>query len=270
MKHLLTIAGSDSSGGAGIQADLKTFAAHGCYGMSVINSVTAQNTMGVTAIHDIPADIVEAQLDAVLSDIRVDGVKIGMLSNTQIVLAVANKLKKYKPEIIVLDPVMVSTSGSKLLSDDAIEAIKTELIPIATVVTPNIPEAEALTGIEIKNIANMENAARIIGKTGCKYVLVKGGHLKNSADDLIYDTAGNRGAVFAGERINSKNTHGTGCSISSAICANLAMGMDVYSAVDAAKRYIRAGIEHAENIGHGNGPIHHFYDLWQSFELNKK
>lgn len=267
MKHLLTIAGSDSSGGAGIQADLKTFAAHGVYGMSVINSVTAQNTMGVTAIHDIPTDIVEAQLDAVFSDIMIDGVKIGMLSSAQIALAVAKKLRKYKPEIIVLDPVMVSTSGSKLLSDDAIEAVRTELIPIATVVTPNIPEAEALTGIEISNKDDMEKAARSIGRIGCKYVLVKGGHLTDSADDLLYDTADDNVTIFEGNRINSKNTHGTGCSISSAVCANLAVGMDAYSAVKAAKEYIRTGIEHAESIGSGNGPIHHFYDLWSAADL---
>lgn len=266
MKNLLTIAGSDSSGGAGIQADIKTFSANGGYGMSVITSVTAQNTAGVTAIHDIPADIVIAQIDAVFSDIRVDGVKIGMLSNPEIVAAVADRLRKYAPEIIIVDPVMVSTSGSKLLGDDAVSLIKTELIPIASMVTPNIPEAEVLTGVKISDIDDMGEAARIIEGMGCRYVLVKGGHLTDTANDLLY--GGGKETVFEGTRLLSKNTHGTGCSISSAICANLAKGMDAETAVGAAKKYIRTGIENSVSIGSGNGPIHHFYDLWKTSNPN--
>lgn len=267
MKNLLTIAGSDSGGGAGIQADIKTFAAHGGYGMSVITSVTAQNTMGVTAIHDIPADMVCAQMDAVFSDIRVDGVKVGMLSNPEIVSAVADRLRHYAPKIIIVDPVMVSTSGSKLLSDDAVRLIKSELIPFATMVTPNIPEAEVLTGLKISSTDDMGKAAEIIGALGCRYVLVKGGHLSDTANDLLYDSDGEI-KIFEGTRLKSKNTHGTGCSISSAICANLAKGMDAAKAVGEAKKYIRVGIENSVSIGHGSGPIHHFYDLWRTSEPN--
>lgn len=266
MKNLLTVAGSDSGGGAGIQADIKTFAANGGYGMSVITSVTAQNTVGVTAIHDIPVDIVCAQLDAVFSDIRVDGVKVGMLSNPEIVKAVADRLKQYSPKIIIVDPVMVSTSGSKLLSDDAVKLIKSELIPIASMVTPNIPEAEVLTGMKISNIREMGEAAQLIGDLGCRYVLVKGGHLTDTANDLLYN--GRTMTIFEGSRLLSKNTHGTGCSISSAVCANLAKGMDAETAVGEAKKYIRTGIENSVEIGHGNGPIHHFYDLWRTSNPN--
>lgn len=263
MKHLLTIAGSDSGGGAGVQADLKTFAAHKCYGASVINSVTAQNTLGVRAIHDIPSDVVAAQLDAVFEDIRIDGVKIGMLSNGEIAHVVYEKLLKYKPSVIVLDPVMVSTSGSKLMSDTAIDVIKNSLIPIATVVTPNIPEAEVLSGIKINSSIDMENAAKKIAKLGCKNVFLKGGHLKNSADDLLYKKPEDKCVWLKSKRINTKNTHGTGCSISSAICAMLSCGCDIDEAVDAAKKYVYLGIENAEEIGGGNSPIHHFYEMWK-------
>ena len=255
MKNLLTIAGSDSSGGAGIQADIKTFSAHEAYGMSVITSVTAQNTVGVTAIHDIPADIVAAQIDAVFSDIVVDGVKIGMLSYAEISACAAERLKFYSPNIVILDPVMVSTSGSKLLSDEAISVIKSELLPIASMITPNIPEAEALTGTSIKSIDEMKAAAEKISAMGAKCVLIKGGHLKDTADDLLYD--GEKFTVFEGRRIESSNTHGTGCTISSAICANMACGMTAADAVKNAKEYVRRGIENAPGIGHGHGPLKH-------------
>lgn len=255
MKNILTVAGSDSSGGAGIQADLKTYSAHNVYGMSVITAVTAQNTTGVTAVHNIPIDIVRAQIDAVFSDIRVDGVKIGMLSDSEIAACVAERLRFYAPNIIILDPVMVSTSGSKLLSDDAINVIKSELIPIASMVTPNIPEAETLTGMTVNDIESMKAAAEAIFDMGAKNVLVKGGHLSAAADDVLYD--GKSALVFEGERIKSRNTHGTGCTISSAICANMANGMSAAEAVRSAKEYVRRGIENAPGIGHGSGPLWH-------------
>lgn len=255
MKNILTVAGSDSSGGAGIQADLKTYSAHNVYGMSVITAVTAQNTTGVTAVHNIPVDIVRAQIDAVFSDIQVDGVKIGMLSDSEIAACVAERLRFYAPNIIILDPVMVSTSGSKLLSDDAINVIKSELIPIASMVTPNIPETETLTGMTVNNIESMKAAAEAIFNMGAKNVLVKGGHLSAAADDVLYD--GKSVSVFKGERIKSRNTHGTGCTISSAICANMANGMSAAEAVRSAKEYVRRGIENAPDIGHGSGPLRH-------------
>lgn len=266
MKNLLTIAGSDCSGGAGIQADLKTFAANGTYGMSVITAITAQNTMGVMDIHNVPINIITAQIDAIFSDIRVDGVKIGMLSNSEIVGCVADAIEKYQPKIVILDPVMVSTSGSTLLDKEAISMLKQRLIPLATVVTPNIPEAEVLTGQKIKNIHDMGEAAQLIGDMGANYVFIKGGHFKNNANDMMYN--GRTMTIFDGTRIDTKNTHGTGCSISSAICANIAKGMDAVMAVGEAKKYVRTGIEHAEDIGHGNGPIHHFYDLWKTSDPN--
>lgn len=263
MKHLLTIAGSDSGGGAGIQADLKTFAAHRCYGTCVISSVTAQNTLGVRDIHDIPSGVVAAQLDAVFEDIRIDGVKIGMLSNGEIAKVVYEKLIMYKPNIIVLDPVMVSTSGSKLMSDTAIDVIKKLLIPISTVVTPNIPEAEVLSGIKIKSSKDVEDAAKEIAKLGCKNVLLKGGHLKKSADDVLYKSSEDKCIRLKSERINTKNTHGTGCSLSSAVCAWLAVGKSVTEASKLAKEYVYNGIKSAKDIGHGSSPIHHFYEMWK-------
>ena len=266
MKNLLTIAGSDSSGGAGIQADLKTFAANGGYGMSVITAVTAQNTTGVSAVHNIPPEIVRAQIDAVFNDINVDGVKIGMLSTADIANAVADAMEVYKPRILIVDPVMVSTSGSKLLSDEAVEVIKNRLLPLATMVTPNIPEAEYMCGQEIKNIHEMGQAAQIIGDMGPGYVLIKGGHLKENANDLLYN--GRTMTIFEDGRIHTQNTHGTGCSISSAICINMAKGMDAVLAVGEAKKYVKTGIENGLSIGKGNGPIHHFYDLWKTSDPN--
>lgn len=266
MKNLLTIAGSDSSGGAGIQADLKTFAANGGYGMSAITAITAQNTTGVTDVMDVSPEMVKAQIKAVFDDIRVDGVKIGMLSCGAIAAAVADMMEEYKPKILIVDPVMVSTSGSKLLDDEAVEIIKERLLPLAKMVTPNIPEAEQLSGVKIKNIHDMGQAAQVIGDMGPGYVLIKGGHLSGNADDLLYN--GRTMTIFEGSRVNTKNTHGTGCSISSAICANLAKGMDAVMAVDEAKKYVLTGIENGLDIGAGCGPIHHFYDLWKTSEPN--
>ncbi|MBN1561300.1 bifunctional hydroxymethylpyrimidine kinase/phosphomethylpyrimidine kinase [candidate division KSB1 bacterium] len=264
----LTIAGSDSSGGAGIQADLKTFAALGCYGMSVITALTAQNTSAVTAILEAPADFVAKQLDAVIGDIGVDAVKIGMLSSTDIIATVAERLRAHQVERIVLDPVMVSKSRDQLLRDDAIETLKNELLPLATIVTPNIPEAEVLTGRQITSVADMEDAARIVLDYGSTAVLLKGGHFSgaDSNDCLLFHNNGEQHVYWLeGERIDTPNTHGTGCTLSSAIAAHLAKKNSILDAVKGAKRYIsgaiRAGAEY--QIGHGHGPVHHFYNLWE-------
>ena len=232
--------------------------------MSVITAVTAQNTAGVSAVFSIPPDIIRAQADAVFQDIRVDGVKIGMLAEADAAEAVADILEKYRPQITVLDPVMVSTSGDELSRGTAIKAVIERIMPHVKLITPNIPEAERLSGIKISDVYDMARAARIIGSMGPRYVLIKGGHLPDSADDLIYN--GKTMTILEGKRLNVKNTHGTGCSISSAICANLSKGMDMVTAAAEAKRYVRTGLEHGLDIGHGCGPLHHFYDLWRTSE----
>ena len=259
MFHLLTIAGSDSSGGAGIQADLKTFAAHGCYGMSVITAVTAQNTTGVTAIQNIDPEVVEAQIDAVFQDIRVDGVKVGMVSNSALIRAIAQKMQQYAPPVLVVDPVMVATSGDRLITEDAVSALKELLLPLATVLTPNIPEAEILSGMTIRSAADMEAAARAISEQyGCA-VLCKGGHQINDADDLLWRCGS--GKWFHGKRINNPNTHGTGCTLSSAIASNLAKGFDLDTAVERAKAYISGALGAMLDLGRGSGPMNHMFDL---------
>ena len=263
MKNLLTIAGSDSSGGAGIQADLKTFAALGTYGMSVITAVTAQNTCGVTMVQNIDLKVVEAQITAIFDDIRVDAVKIGMLSDKEIIKIIAQKLRFYQPPIIVVDPVMVSKSGFQLLAPDACETLIKELLPLATLVTPNLPEATVIVGYEVCNKDDMLKAAKDIITLGAKNVLMKGGHLQESADDLLYD--GREATWFTGERINTKNTHGTGCTLSSALAANLALGLSLPEAVRKSKEYIT--INNALNIGSGCGPTHHFFDLYRKAGL---
>lgn len=265
MKKALTIAGSDSSGGAGIQADLKTFSAHGVYGMSVITSVTAQNTKGVFAIHDIPCEIIGKQTDAIFEDIEVNGLKIGMVSQTDTIKIISSKLKQYKPLNIVLDPVMVSTSGYDLLQPDAKAALINELFPLATVITPNIPEAEVITGISIKNLDDMKKAAKSIIEIGTKNVLLKGGHLTEEAIDVFYD--GEDFKFFESRRINTKNTHGTGCTLSSAIASNLALGYSIEDAISKAKEYITTAIKNSLSIGKGNGPTHHFYSLYKKAGL---
>ena len=265
MKHLLTIAGSDSSGGAGIQADLKTFAALGTYGMSVITAVTAQNTCGVTMVQNIDEKVVEAQINAVFDDIRVDAVKIGMVSDKQIIKKIAARLNFYKPPIIVVDPVMVSKSGYRLLAPDACETLIKELLPIATLVTPNLPEASVIVGYEVNNKEDMLRAAKDIIDLGAKSVLMKGGHLDDSADDLLYN--GTEEKWFTGERINTKNTHGTGCTLSSALAANLALGLSLLEAVRVSKEYITAAIENSLDIGSGCGPTHHFVNLYRKAGL---
>jgi hydroxymethylpyrimidine/phosphomethylpyrimidine kinase len=262
MKHLLTIAGSDSSGGAGIQADLKTFAAHGVFGMSVITAVTAQNTCGVTQVQDITPEVITAQIDAVFTDIRVDGVKIGMVSRTESIHAIAEALKKWKPPVVVVDPVMISKSGYPLLQPDACNTLIKELLPLATLLTPNLPEAEAICGFSIQTEQDMEKAAVRIINLGAKSVLVKGGHLENSADDYLYN--GKEGIWLPGERIVTEHTHGTGCTLSSALASNLARGLSLEEAVKSAKAYVTTAIQHGIALGHGHGPTHHFVDLWKN------
>ena len=261
MKNLLTIAGSDTCGGAGIQADLKTFSAHGTYGMSVITAVTAQNTQGVFDVQNIDPEIIKKQIDAIFTDIDVAAVKIGMVSVTETINAIADKLEQYKPEKIVLDPVMISKSGFDLLLPEAKEALIKRLIPLAYIVTPNLPEAEVITGMKIDNLKSMEIAARAIYNMGAKNVLVKGGHLENDATDILFD--GEKITEFKSKRIDTKNTHGTGCTLSSAIASNLGKGFDVKESVKMAKEYITEGIEHSIELGKGVGPTNHFYKLYK-------
>lgn len=255
MMTALTIAGSDSSGGAGIQADLKTFLANGVYGMSVITSVTSQNTTGVYGIFDIPHETVASQLDAVFSDIFPDAVKIGMVSSPEIIDVIAEKLVKYSPKNIVLDPVMVSTSGCALISENAKSELLSRLFPLADIVTPNITEAQILSGAEIKNEADMICAAKSIAEKYDVNVLLKGGHLKDAAVDILYSD----GLIkrFEEERIDNPNTHGTGCTLSSAIAASLAKGMTLTDAVGCAKHYVSEAIRDNMNLGHGRGPLNH-------------
>lgn len=257
MKNVLTIAGSDSGGGAGIQADLKTFSALGTYGMSVVTAVTAQNTQGVYQVAEMSKEIIEAQIDAVFSDIPVHAVKIGMVSNAEIISQIADSLKKWGAKNIVVDPVMVAKSGDRLLKKEAVEALKSELFPLAMVVTPNLPEAGVLTGDKVSSEEEMVAAAKKIFSMGPKSVLVKGGHLAGEASDLLFD--GETFITFTAARINKRNTHGTGCTLSSAIAAHLALGFDLKTAVDRSKRYLSGAIEHGFSLGKGVGPVHHFY-----------
>lgn len=259
IKHVLTIAGSDCSGGAGIQADLKTFAAHGTYGMSVIVSVVAENTSRVISIQDIDPKIIADQIDAVFEDIDVDGVKVGMLSGIEQMRKVSEKLAEYRPRNVVIDPVMIAKGGCALMRPEALDTLKSAIIPKAFLLTPNIPEAEAIIGLKIETPDDMKKAAAQIQKMGAANVLIKGGHLKGDAEDILFD--GNAYYSFTNKRICTKNTHGTGCTLSSAITANLANGLTLQDAVKAAKKYITIVIEHALPIGKGHGPVNHFYLL---------
>ncbi|ANX01688.1 hydroxymethylpyrimidine/phosphomethylpyrimidine kinase [Thermoclostridium stercorarium subsp. leptospartum DSM 9219] len=259
MKTVLTVAGSDSSGGAGIQADIKTMTANGIYAMSAITALTAQNTTGVSGIMEVTPEFLGMQLDSIFTDIYPDAVKIGMVSSAPLIEIIAEKLKYYNARNIVVDPVMVSTSGSKLLQDNAIEALRSKLFPMAVVITPNIPEASILSGISIENREDMIKAAEIIGKQfGCA-VLCKGEHSVNDADDLLY--CDNRYKWFRGERINNKNTHGTGCTLSSAIACGLAKGMDLETAIQSAKDYVTGALKSMLKLGKGNGPIDHMWNI---------
>lgn len=261
MKTALTIAGSDSSGGAGIQADLKTFAANGVYGMSVINSVTSQNTKGVFGVYDIPHEVVATQIDAVFDDIFPDAVKIGMVSSAQIISTISEKLKQYNAKNIVLDTVMVSTSGCKLINDDAVEALTSMLFPLADIVTPNIYEAQILCGFNISCEDDMVKGAKAIYEKYGIAVLLKGGHLADTSNDLLYNGSE---TWFTGNRINNPNTHGTGCTLSSAIAANLAKGYDIKESVKNAKEYITGALKDMMNLGHGSGPLNHIYNFYPS------
>ncbi len=260
----LTIAGSDSSGGAGIQADLKTFAALGVYGASVITALTAQNTSRVSGINVVPADFVTAQIDAVFGDLHVDAVKIGMVAQLATIDAIVAGLTRWSPKDIVLDPVMVATSGDRLLATEAVEALRTRLMPYASLVTPNLPEAAALLD---EPVALSESAIKSQGKRllamGCRAVLIKGGH-GQGAESIDYLIDGNGIVALAAPRIATKNTHGTGCSLSSAIAAGLAKGDDMETAVRNAKAWVHAAIAAADrlDVGHGNGPIHHFHEFY--------
>jgi hydroxymethylpyrimidine/phosphomethylpyrimidine kinase len=264
MTIALTIAGSDSSGGAGIQADLKTFAALGVYGASVITALTAQNTRGVSAIHVVPAEFVTAQMEAVFSDLHVDAVKIGMVAQLATIDAIVAGLTRWAPKHVVLDPVMVATSGDRLLATEAVDALRTKLMPHAALVTPNLPEAAALLDEPVAlNASAIESQGRRLLAMGCRAVLIKGGH-GQGAESIDYLVETNRVIALAAPRIATKNTHGTGCSLSSAIAAGLAGGDDMETAVRNAKAWVSAAIAAADrlDVGHGNGPIHHFHRFY--------
>ncbi|MDO9565106.1 MAG: bifunctional hydroxymethylpyrimidine kinase/phosphomethylpyrimidine kinase [Bradyrhizobium sp.] len=260
----LTIAGSDSSGGAGIQADLKSFAALGVYGASVVTALTAQNTRGVTGIHQVPAGFVTAQIDAVFGDLDVGAVKIGMVADLAVIDAIAAGLRKWSPKHIVLDPVMVATSGDRLLAAEAVESLRTKLIPLASLITPNMPEAAALLDEAVAaDEAAIENQGRRLLAMGCPAVLIKGGH-GQGAESIDYLVTGRGTIALAAPRIATQNTHGTGCSLSSAIAAGLAKGEDMETAVRHAKAWVSAAIAAADRlgVGHGHGPIHHFHRFY--------
>ena len=261
---VLTIAGSDSSGGAGIQADLKAFAANGIYGASVITAITAQNTTGVFAIHPLDADIVRAQLEAVFSDLNVIGVKIGMVADQQIMRVIADAIKKYQPQTLIVDPVMVSTTGHTLLKPDQIDTLKATLLPLATLITPNLQEAEVLLGRSITTFSQMQQAANVLAETFETHVLLKGGHFpleqdgKRTSVDIL-----STGVTFTSDWIDSGATHGTGCSLSAAICATMAKGQTLNDAIQIAKNYVHRGIAQAYPVGCGSQPIHHFHTFWE-------
>ena len=260
----LTIAGSDSSGGAGIQADLKTFAALGVYGASVITALTAQNTTGVSGIHQVPAEFVTAQIDAVFSDLAIGAVKIGMVAQLSSIDAIVEGLKRWSPKHVVLDPVMVATSGDRLLAAEAVEALRRKLIPCAALITPNLPEAAALLDEPVAmSEAAIEHQGRRLLAMGCRAVLIKGGHGQGAeSTDYFIDANGSR--ALAAPRIATKNTHGTGCSLSSAIAAGLAKGEELETAIRNAKAWISAAIAAADrfSVGHGHGPVHHFHNYY--------
>lgn len=264
MKTALTIAGSDTSGGAGIQADLKTMTLNGVFAMSALTALTAQNTVGVQGIFEVTPEFLGMQIDSVFTDIRPDAVKIGMVSSKELITVIAEKLKEYQAERIVVDPVMVATSGARLISEDAITALQELLLPLAAVVTPNIPEAEVLSGQTISSPEDMVTAAESISKKYHCAVLCKGGHSMNDANDLLYHDGTYR--WFYGKRIDNPNTHGTGCTLSSAIAANLAKGHDLETAVERAKEYISGALAAMLDLGAGSGPMNHAFDLKEVYQ----
>lgn len=268
VKKCLTIAGSDCSGGAGIQADLKTFAAHGCYGASVVTSIVSENTLGVVSVYNVPALEVERQLEAVFEDITIDAVKLGMLPTPDIIETVAKMLNRYEPKFIVCDPVLESTSGQIFSEDGAVDAYTEHIFPIVNLITPNIPEAEAFSGMTITNIKEMKEAAQILFSLGPKAVLVKGGHLEEGhATDILYD--GKDVSSIKVVRVDSNNTHGTGCTLSSAIAANMANGFALGGAVFSAKDYVTEAITNSYTVGKGHSPVHHFFEMWKNIKQIK-
>ena len=267
MKTALTIAGSDCSGGAGIQADIKTMTMNGVYAMSAITALTAQNTTGVRAIQESTPNFLKQQLDAIFEDIFPDSVKIGMVSSSELISVIADRLKYHKAKNIVVDPVMVATSGSALMKTDAVETLTKELLPIATLVTPNIPEAEVLSELAIETKEDMEKTAKVIGDAHNCAVLLKGGHNINDANDLLY--ADREYYWFEGKRIDNHNTHGTGCTLSSAIASNLAKGFALTESVQRAKEYISSALSAQLDLGQGSGPMMHNFDLTSHFAEEK-
>ena len=263
MKTALSIAGSDCSGGAGIQADLKTFSAHGVFGMTAVTSIVAENTFRVIEYQDVRPDIIEKQIDAVFEDIPPCAVKIGMLSCRETMLAVAGRLRHHDPKNIVVDPVMYAKNGAALMEKSAIGTLISQIVPLADLVTPNIPEAEEMSGMAIKNFKDTQQAARLIHAMGCRAVVIKGGHGAGDAVDILFD--GSEFYEYPSHRVDTKHTHGTGCTFSSAIAANLALGLIVFEAVSLAKKYILSAITHAPRLGKGNGPTHHFYEMYEAF-----
>ena len=262
VRKVLTIAGSDSGAGAGIQADLKTFAALGVYGTSALTAITAQNTVGVTGVLPLSPGLVQSQIDAVMEDIGAHAAKTGMLANAAIIRAVAQALRRHRLKNLVVDPVMVATSGDLLIKKSAVAALRSELLPLAVLVTPNIPEAEELTGMQIRGRNESEAAARAIVAMGPKAVVIKGGHLKGPAVDLLFD--GSTFTALTAPRIRTKNTHGTGCTFSAAVAAYLARGANLEDSVKAAKKYITAAIRRGFSVGGGHSPVHHFYRFWET------
>lgn len=256
----LTIAGSDSGAGAGIQADLKTFAALGVYGTSVITAITAQNTVAVSRILELPPDLVAAQIDALIKDIGTQALKTGMLANSAIVEVVAEKVREHHLQNLVVDPVLMAKGGAVLLRDDAVEILRSRLIPLATIVTPNLPEAERLTGFPLTNRQGVKEAAKRIIAMGARSVVIKGGHRRGPALDVFYD--GEKFREMSAPRVSTRNTHGTGCTYSAAIAANLAKGLKLERAVIQAKQYVTRAIREGFAIGSGPGPVHHFYHFW--------
>lgn len=268
MRTALTIAGSDSSGGAGIQADIKTMMANGVFAMSAITALTAQNTTGVEAILNATPEFLGQELDCIFTDIYPDAVKIGMVSDKELICMIAAKLKQYDAKNVVVDPVMVATSGARLISEDAIETLKAELFPLAKILTPNIPETEELTGMKITSAADMEAAAKKISETYHCAVLCKGGHKLNDANDLLWSEG--KGRWFSGKRIDNPNTHGTGCTLSSAIASNLAKGFDLETSVERAKDYISGALAAMLNLGKGSGPMDHGFAIDNEYTREAK
>ena len=268
MRTALTIAGSDSSGGAGIQADIKTMISNGVYAMSAITALTAQNTTGVTGIMEATPEFLADQLDNIFTDIYPDAVKIGMVSSSALIETIAGKLRQYEAKNIVVDPVMVATSGARLINDEAIDALKTQLLPMATVLTPNIPEAEVLSGLKIETADDMIKAAAAIGEKYHCAVLCKGGHQLNDANDLLWREGDYK--WFQGKRINNPNTHGTGCTLSSAIASNLAKGFDLDTSVERAKKYISGALAAMLDLGKGSGPMNHGFAICNEFTQTDK